>query len=576
MLRVVEKFLKKTINILSNWSSYFFDKKHRIIWFLFAATLFSIQVLPRIWRDSPITDEVWETTSGYYYWLKGDVVSSFNLPPLAVGLNAFPLLFIHLKTIPHIWTDDENRAYAFYYVANLGQLNWMLILPRIVTLLFSIGTGFLIYLLVRLESGIVFLSSLLLWTFEPNLLAFSTISKSDPAFNFLCVLSVLFFLRGQRERRRKWDWLTGFSAGLAITAKLSGLFLLPIYLGLDLWAFRKDNWDVFQWSRRYIFGLLGFGTAVFFVFLPGTIKLSDHFNPFYYFYLRIKNGLLLSNRFQSIQPTSFYFWDQVYSVQRWWQFPIIFILKSTVPFTALFLAGMVGWTMGRIKLPVWLWFFPLAWISFLQFLPLIYLRYALPAYPAVILIAAKGAEWFWQMGNTFKRRSIRWLVVFLALWHAISTAFYFSNQIGYVNDLVLPDQKIKLLDSHYYDLNQDIKRLGQVSKKRHWTNVKLACAGQDDPYYYGLALWLPWSFKDISAPQAGTVYVVERNMLINGSDGFPIHQSWPNVLKPTGVIGDTWYYYEFPGSTKTPDKSPLLPSTPYLVYQNAPYRRGIN
>jgi hypothetical protein len=131
-----------------------------------------------------------------------------------------------------------------------------------------------------------------------------------------------------------------------------------------------------------------------------------------------------------------------------------------------------------------------------------------------------------------------------------------------------------LLDSHYYDLNQDLKRLGRLSKERQWTHVKLAYAGQDDPYYYGLALWEPWSLQDLERPQPGTVYVVEREMLVEGSDGFPIHQSWPSVLKPTGVIGDTWYYYEFPGSTKTPDKSLVLPSTPYLVYQNAPYRHG--
>jgi hypothetical protein len=105
--------LGKISDVLSSWSPHFFEKKYRIAWFLFAAVLFAIQVIPRIWLDSAVTDEAWETTSGYYYWLTGDVITPVNQPPLADALNAFPLLFMHLKTIPHVWSDNENRAYDF-------------------------------------------------------------------------------------------------------------------------------------------------------------------------------------------------------------------------------------------------------------------------------------------------------------------------------------------------------------------------------------------------------------------------------------------------------------------------------
>jgi len=571
LFKTAEMFLRKIVDALFCWPPCFFNKKQRIVWFLIAAVLFSIQVIPRIWMDSAITDEAWETTSGYYYWLNGDVVSLHNNPPLADALNAFPLLSMHLKTFPHVWSDNENRAYFFYYVANLDKLDWILILPRVVTLFFSLGTGFFIYLFVCGESWVVLVLALLLWAFEPNLLAFSTVAKSDAPFTFFCVGSFYFFLKGQEKKSGKLDFLTGFATGLAMTSKLTGLCLLPIYLVLDLWAFRKKTLNLSQRVQRWMFGIAGFLTAVFFIFLPGTLKLSGHLNPFDYFYLRIKDGLWLSNHFL----TSTYFWGQYYPVESWWQFPVIFFMKSTIPFTALLLVGMFGWLTGKIKLPVWIWFFPLAWMIFLQLLPVPYLRYALPAYPAMIFWSARGAEWLWEIGKDNRWRSVRWIVVFAGLWHVTSTSFYFSKQISYLNDFVISDQKFKLLDPHYYDLNQDLKRLGRVSKERHWIKVKLAYAGQDDPYYYGLALWDPWSLNDLAAPQAGTVYVVEREMLVEGSNGFPIHQSWPNVLKPTGAVGDTWYYYEFPGSMKKADKSILLPSTPYLVYQNAPYRQGI-
>jgi 4-amino-4-deoxy-L-arabinose transferase-like glycosyltransferase len=558
------RLLKKQTRFLS-----LLDNQQRIFWFLLATVLFSLQVFPRLWTDSAVTDEAWETTSGYYYWLQGDVASPHNHPPTANALNALPLLFMHLKILPGIWNNSENRAYALYYVSNLVQLDWILVLSRAVSLLFSLGTGWILYLFVRRESRVVFLSALGLWAFEPNLLAFSTISKADAPFTFFCAASLFCFLRNQKEKTWKWNFLTGLMTGLAMTSKLTGLCLLPIFLALDFWELREQKWSFSLWVQRWVAGITGFLVVVFFVFLPGTIRLPEHLNPFEYFYLRIKDGLWLAGNFH----TSAFFWGQNYPSETLWQFPIIFAMKSTVPFTFLLLVGVAGLGMGKIKATVWVWFFPLAWIVFLHLSPLVYLRYALPAYPAMILLAAQGAGWLWEAGKDKLWRSLRWFLIFAGLWNAASTLSYFSNQIGYFNDFVLSNQKIKLLDYHYFDLDQDLKRLVLVSKERHWTNVKLAYAGQDDPYYYGLPLWEPWSLKDLSAPQAGTVYVIEKHMLLSGSEQFPLYRSWPKVLKPTGFVSDSWEYYEVPGSVKEVDKSPLFPSTPALVYQNALYRR---
>ncbi len=541
------------------------EKQNRIVWFLLAAVLFSLQVLPRLWTDSAVTDEAWETTSGYYYWLQGDVVSPHNHPPTANALNALPLLCMPLKTLPGIWNNSENRAYAFYYVSNLTQLDWILILSRSMSLIFSLAAGFILYLLVRRESWVVFISALLLWAFEPNLLAFSTISKADAIFTFFCTASLFCFLRSREEKSWRWYFLTGLMTGLVMTSKLTGLCLLPIFLALDLWEYGKIKGS---FVSRWVIGIAGFLAAVFFVYLPGTIRLPYHLNPFQYFFLRIKDGLWLAGNFH----TSAFFWGQNYPSETWWQFPVIFALKSTVPFTLLILAGMIGLALGKVKVPAWVWFFPLAWIAFLHLSPLVYLRYAMPVYPALILLAAQGARWLWEAGKTPQWRSLRWLLVFAGLWNAASTLSYFSNQIGYFNDFVLPSEKVKLLDYHYFDLDQDLKRLALVSKERQWTHVKLAYAGQDDPYYYGLPMWEPWSLKDLSAPQPGMVYVIEKHMLLSQSEAFPLFRSWPKVLKPTGRVGDAWEYYEIPGAAKETDRSPFLPSTPALVYQNAPYR----
>lgn len=545
------------------------------MWFLFFAFLFSIQSIPRIWTDSPYTDETWETTTGFYYWFKGEVIAPLNQPPLAEALEAFPLLFMDLKIEPGIWNNSENRAYSLHYVSNLQKLNEMIIWPRLIAFIFVLGTGFLLFLWARSEENVVYFFALLLWAFEPNLLAFSIVSKADAIFSFFCVASLMIFLKGQKEYKNKWDFLAGVLVGMAATSKLTALCLLPIYLTIDLWEVWKKPGFLPNLFRRWLVGIAGFMAAVFLIFLPGTLMAKEHWFPFTYFYQRVAEAIRIPNEL-NILHMPYFFCGKSYSQEQLWQFPVILALKSTTPFIILLLVAIFAMISRKVRVPFWILFFPLAWILLLHVSPSINLRYILPAYPTLILIASKGAGWLWELGEKSELRVFRKVVVFLGIWTVISTAVNFPHYAGYFNDFIVSEKKWKLLDYHYIDLNQDLKRLGKVAGERHWNRVKLVYAGQDDPFYYGLPIWEPWTLRDLQGPQAGYTYVVQASFLMAGSSEsdkiFPIRHCWAARVKPTGMVGETWFYYEMPGVPEK-DHSLELPSTPYLVYQNAPYRK---
>jgi len=554
--------------------AWLFHKKYRLRWFLLFAFLFSIQVLPRVWQDSALPDEAWETTTGYYYWVTGEASKPFNQPPLANALQAFPLLFLHLS-IDHQPLSTEDRAYSFFYVINRDQLDWIIGLPRLVTLVFALLTGFLLYRLMRKESLPVFLFALVFWAFEPTLLTYAVIAKTDTFLVFFSFAALLLFLKGQREPRARWDVLAGVFCGMAVTSKLSGFSLIPLFLLLDLWEAWERPGFCSRLGLRWLRGASAFAFLVFLVYLPATLRMPGHLWPFTYLRLDVEQYLWYGRN--QLEAGAFHtlFLGQWFDHEPLWHLPVIFILKSAMPFVLLLSAGFL--LLGQAKMPRWMWLFPAGWTVLLVNCPTVFLRYALPAYPALILIAAKGAGWLWQKGKARRWRILKPVLLLLGVLNVLSVTAHFSNQIPYFNDLVPPDEKGKLLSACYYDLDQDLKRLGQVARDRHWTHVKLAYVGQDDPYYYGLPLWEPWTVRDLDEPQWGTVYVVQRGFLEtrepSAEKKFPIGESWVGDVEPTGSVGEGWVYFEVPGKWKGEDLSPAVPSTPSLVYQNAPYRR---
>ena len=542
-------------------------KNRLLIWGLLPFILiFAAQVIPRFWQDSVTSDEPLKISCGYSYWNQGDVLSNVHQAPFSSALEALPLLLLDLKRNPVPTFNESDRAFAFLYLTNINHLQTIMVITRSVALLLGLGIGILLLASARQESRIFLFSALTLWAFEPNLLAFSGIAISDIHVTFFTFAAVLSFRKSLESPGLKLPFFTGLLAGLAVFSKYSALFLGPLFLLSELLELRAKglggkNSDYSRMMVRWLFMALAFGTVLFLVFLPGTIHLPGHHLPFYYFMNSM--GEIIAH---GEHPYPSYFMG-ILSDQRYWcYFPVAFLLKTTLPFSFLVLTGIVLALTRRIQIPAWQWLPPL--VILFSLLPVIDIgiRYLLPAFPFLILMAASAAAWLWEYQSPAIRNGFKILVSCLLLWHVATVLAHFPHHLSYFNDAVATDKKIYWLGDSNLDFDQDVKRLAETGQKRGWKKVKLAYSGSNNPSIYGLN-WQRWTAKDLQGPQPGNVYAINAGFLQVAPAFFPeiwpIVHSWVEKVPYTGKVADTWFYFEIPGQIEK-DDSPLLPSVPVL------------
>ncbi len=534
-------------------------KTLRISWFLLFALVFTAQVVPGIYENSPTDDEPIELTNGYFYW-RGDVVTHNFHPPLPKMLQALPLRLKKLEdSTPPSFTENQLRAYHFLFVSNRKDFEWMTRCGRWVSLFFGIGIGLLLFFQTRRGNPVTAFAALGLWSFHPTLLAYSGLAMADITVSFFVLAAVLVFQRHLEKPGPRWALAAGSLAGLAACSKFSALALVPIFAALEvLQHFHKGNPGGnpvrIPWTTDWLYGTLGFFGVISLIYLPGTLFQTEHRFPMVYFLRGLKN---MADYSDYHHPT--YFLGRCSRQNHWLYFPVAFLLKNTIVFTLLVLIAVWEGLRKKTSYPAWMWVTPLAFS--LAILPVqnLGVRYLLPAVPFLILMVSKAAGEGWEE----RKRAGKLLVAGLFLWNALSVLANGPDLIGYFNDLVPAEKKVYYLADSDLDMGQDVKRLALWGRQRGWKQVKLAqFGGALDPSFYGLAC-VPWTRKDLSGPQPGQVYAVNVTLFQTGPvfspELLPIARSWASATPPTGRVGDSWIYFEMPGKT-VPDPSPSLSS----------------
>jgi hypothetical protein len=150
----------------------------------------------------------------------------------------------------------------------------------------------------------------------------------------------------------------------------------------------------------------------------------------------------------------------------------------------------------------------------------------------------------------------------------VSQVCHFPNELSFSNELLLREQKPFYLADADLDWGQDHLRLCRLVQQKGWTHVKLALFAGADPYFYGLD-WTPWTEKDMEGPQPGWVYLVDTSFFqlapVFFPETAPMAQGWASKMKPTGQLGDCWYYFTVGGEISK-DTSPYLHSAPVYRY----------
>lgn len=505
---------------------------------LFAELFFSVR------QNSQTFDESAHIYAGYSYWTRGDFGINPEHPPVAKMLAALPLLPLHLVAPPgppmYFRAASSVGGSIFLYSHNADQI---LLRARLAMSLFTFALAFLIVLSAREMFGDVAAAiALLLFVFEPNILANGALVTTDMALSATLFATVYAFYRYTRRPTPVRLLLCALASGLAVSVKHSGLIVFPLLVLLSIGtlllppttnsrtplpsrrrqALRLTGafvviaaiaytmlWAAygFQYTARPGNAPLTPPTSVFLGTLhrplqAHAIGVAEHYHllPESYLYGLTDIAVLTGEG----RPT--YLLGKLYPTGQWFYFPSTFLIKSTLGFLLLLVLALTAahlWRKERarellfILLPAAL-YFTIAVFSHLD----IGHRHILPIYPFLIVFTAAGAA-------LLLHRSRVWaaVVAVLLVMHVFSSLRAFPAYLPYSNEAWGgPSQTWKLLSDSNVGWESGIKPLQQYIRQHGIQNCWLAYDGPVDLSYFHLPCKrLPTYFSTVFRSPQGIV-----------------------------------------------------------------------
>src|SRR6266702_4626809 len=188
--------------------------------------------------------------AGYRQWTHGDFGLNPEHPPLVKAVAALPLLFLELKEPPLQNRYFKLEAYfdgrdMIFGSGPQTSSDTIVFLVRIAAAIFTVLTALLIYFMTAEIFGRkAGLFALLLFIFEPNILAHGALVTTDLAVSCFLLASAYAFYRYVKKPSIPRLILTGVAVGLALGSKHSAILILPI-LGIlaiaEGWNQRQEN-----------------------------------------------------------------------------------------------------------------------------------------------------------------------------------------------------------------------------------------------------------------------------------------------------------------------------------------------
>ena len=482
---------------------------------LFAELFFSVR------QNSQTFDESAHLYAGMSYWQRGDFGVNPEHPPLAKMLATVPLLPLHLDVQPqppiYFRAASAVGGRIFLYSHDADRL---LLRARLGMSIFTFALGLLILLAAREMFGdLAAIIALLLFVFEPNVLANGALVTTDLALSATLFAAVYAFYRYTRKPTAARLLLCAIASGLVLSVKHSGLIVFPLLILLSVGTLFLPTAAVntVAASRRHqalrlavallvivvlsytmLWSAYGFRYAA----RPGNAPLvpttsafletlhrpfqaraigfaeRHHLLPESYLYGLTDVAVLTSEG----RPA--YLFGKLYPTGQWFYFPCTFVIKSTIGFLLLLLLALTTahlWRKERARellfllVPAGLYFLT-AVLSHLD----IGHRHILPIYPFLIVFAAAGAA-------ALLRRSRAWasVVVVLVTMHIISSVRAFPAYLPYSNEAWGgPSNTWKLLSDSNVGWSSDLKSLERYIQARGIQNCWLAYDGPVDPSYF--------------------------------------------------------------------------------------------
>ena len=223
------------------------------------AALLALHVALALWAvaDKGVTaDEILHLTGGYIYNKYGDYriqPENGNLPQRVAALPAWLMNAPSPPLADNIyWRTSDGSVVGHQFFYETGHDHWpMLMAGRALMMLFSIGTGLLVFCWAqRLFGTPAGFLSLTFYALCPNILAHAPLVTSDMAAVFFFLAGVGSFGRHLAGPTWRNGLLSAVVFGLACVTKYSAVLLPPMMLVLLAWRIlRTPAADRARWWR---------------------------------------------------------------------------------------------------------------------------------------------------------------------------------------------------------------------------------------------------------------------------------------------------------------------------------------
>jgi len=557
----------------------------RWFWPLVAGLLAAMGFLQisSIRQESQTWDEAVELAGGYRYLKTGEYRFFIEHPPLGKILVALPLLLLDpvLPADDPVPGDFRHVQYgsAFLY-RNKVPAETMLFAARLVTISVTLSLGLVLALWTRRAFGpgaAVF--ALLLYSFDPNILAQGRYTKSGLLLTLLGFLAVVLWGRYLERPRGATLAATGVVFGLALATKFSAVFLVPVFAGLHIvqWWRRGRPGPVRGLIRPHLV-VATLGVVVLLAMYapeagalrptiwraqpseagPSLRSMTDQstFTGRAIAWTGARLGLRAHTLFVGLAQFAAYnrrghpaYLMGRYSDRGWWYyFPLAFAFKTPVGTLAaialgagLALAGLAQRGIGakqrrQASLAVWAMALPI-----LVYLPLCLLstvdtglRHVLPVYP--FLFALTGAA---IVNRSYPgRTAVLSVMGSLVIAETLSVYPHFT---AFFNRLVGgPANGANYLVDSNLDWGQDLKKLKTYMDQHGIQKVCLSYFGTADPRYHGIVS------EALSDPQgvAGECVMAVSATLLQGLYGPRESFAWLRQQPPSARVGYSIYVYD--------------------------------
>lgn len=463
-------------------------------------------------------DESQHLYSGWLSWEHGDFGYNPEVPPLIKMWAAIPLLHRDIKQ--PAYTGDEFKKEGFV----LGQrfllangIERTLIPARVMASLLTVLLALTVsFCALEMFGRNAALFALLLFGFDPNFLAHSAYVTTDIGASLTMLLAVYALYRYVKAPSAIRMIALGFAVGLAMTAKFTGVFIVPILClvaALDylrskhadrsagsasphqtataiavalvigvgcVWAIyhfryaaRPPNLALNPTSEEHLHSLESPLSQVLM-----TTVARFHLLPEAYIY-----GLADTKISASDIPS--YFFGRTYHGASHWYFPAAFVIKSTVPFLILLGLSIIVFFRGEWKMrretifltvpPIF--FFLLSSSSDLG----IGYRHLFPMFPMLYIWIAGCADYV-----VTKRPKYAYAFGALLLWQIITTIAARPGLLAYSNELWGGPSK-----THLYLSDSNVDWAQQLKEVRSYLETH-----SSQPCYFAYSGQGPVDFRD--------------------------------------------------------------------------------